>query len=141
MTRAIACASGVKLQGLRDAAKELVNIVVNDNQSAYTSRVALVPFSTRIRVAANDHDGELMGKLTGLPTLWSGWLRECIRSSGGGGGGETEGSWTCTRKPRGKKSTGRSCRVSPSGCTVANGSDLSTTPSTTLTAHPATGIG
>jgi Flp pilus assembly protein TadG len=95
-----ACSSGVKLQGLRDAAKELVGIVVNDNQSAYTSRIALVPFSTRIRVADDHSDGTLMQRLTGMPTTWSGYVSECQgwTGSGTGGGGETNetGTWTCS---------------------------------------------
>jgi Flp pilus assembly protein TadG len=89
------CSSGVKLQGLRDASKELVNIVVNDNQNAYTSRVALVPFSTRIRVADSTSDGTMMQTLTGMPTTWSGWIEECLTATGSGGLGETEGDWRC----------------------------------------------
>jgi hypothetical protein len=89
------CSSSPKVEGLRAAARELVDIVVNDNQSAHTSRVALVPFSTRIRVAPDNHDGVRMQQLTDLSPTWSGWLRECLRSSGGGGGGESNGSWQC----------------------------------------------
>ena len=49
------CTSDPKIQGLKDAAKELVNIVVQADQSVHTSRVALVPFSTRVRVGPNGH--------------------------------------------------------------------------------------
>jgi Flp pilus assembly protein TadG len=88
------CASGAKLDGLKDAARELVKIVVQDNQSRYASRVALVPFSTRVRVDRDNSDGTLMKKLTNLEPKWSGWIEECI-SSTGSGGGETAGNWTC----------------------------------------------
>lgn len=42
------CTDDPKLKGLKDAATELVNIVVQDDQSTFTSRVALVPFATQI---------------------------------------------------------------------------------------------
>jgi Flp pilus assembly protein TadG len=91
---ASSCTTGTKVQGLRDAAKELVDIVVNDNQSTYKSRVALVPFSERIRVAPNDGDASLMTTLTNLPTQWSGYLQECLRGSGSSTG-EAQSTWTC----------------------------------------------
>lgn len=40
---------GTKLSDMKDAASDLVNIVVWDDQSTYTSRVALVPFSGDVR--------------------------------------------------------------------------------------------
>ncbi len=90
------CTSGTKVQALRDAATDFVNIVVQDDQSAYKSRVALVPFSTRIRVDVDNHDGTMMRKLTNLNSSWSGWYKSCVASSGSGSG-ETSGSWTCTQ--------------------------------------------
>lgn len=42
--------AGQKLQDLKDAAKDLINIVVWEDQSKYTSKVALVPFSEDIRI-------------------------------------------------------------------------------------------
>ena len=72
------CTGGAKLAGLKDAARDLVKIVVQDNQSNYKSRVALVPFSTRIRVERDNGDGALMKKLTNLDPKWSGWLQECL---------------------------------------------------------------
>lgn len=42
--------SGQKLQDLKDAAKDLIDIVVWENQSEYRSRVALVPFAEAVRV-------------------------------------------------------------------------------------------
>jgi Flp pilus assembly protein TadG len=37
------CTSGTKVQGLRDAATDLINIVVQADQTQYTQRVAIVP--------------------------------------------------------------------------------------------------
>ncbi|MFN3869572.1 MAG: vWA domain-containing protein [Hyphomicrobiaceae bacterium] len=42
--------AGSKLADLKTAAKDLIDIVVWDNQSEYRSRVALVPFSEAVRV-------------------------------------------------------------------------------------------
>ncbi len=53
---------GSKIADLKLAAKDLVNIVVWDNQSEYTSRVALAPFAPRVNV------GDYASALTGLPS-------------------------------------------------------------------------
>ena len=42
--------AGGKLRDLKDAAKDLVNIVIWEDQSKFTSKVALVPFSEDIRL-------------------------------------------------------------------------------------------
>ncbi len=42
--------TGDKLQAMKDAASDLVNIVVWDDQSEYTSKVALAPFSAEVRL-------------------------------------------------------------------------------------------
>src|SRR6185437_7064416 len=44
---------GSKLQDMKDAANDLVDIVVWDDQSEYTSRVAIVPFSTDVLPTAS----------------------------------------------------------------------------------------
>ncbi|MCH9807646.1 MAG: VWA domain-containing protein [Alphaproteobacteria bacterium] len=44
------CTSGEKLNAMKEAAKDLINVVVWDNQGSHTSRVALVPFSTAINI-------------------------------------------------------------------------------------------
>lgn len=44
------CNSGKKLDALKAAASDLINIVVWDDQSEFTSKVALVPFSEDIRL-------------------------------------------------------------------------------------------
>lgn len=53
---------GQKIVDLRDAAKDLVDIVVWDNQSEYTSKVALAPFSQRVNV------GEYLARVTDVQT-------------------------------------------------------------------------
>ncbi len=89
------CTSGTKLTGLKEAAKRLVEIVVSDDQSHLTSKVAVMPFSTRVRVGPNNGGGARMSALTGLPPTWSGWMNYCS-SSTGSGGSESAGNWTCT---------------------------------------------
>lgn len=56
--------SGSKIQDLKDAAQDLVDIVVWDDQSQYTSKVALAPFSADLRVPADMLDSV---RGTGLP--------------------------------------------------------------------------
>lgn len=90
------CTNGVKIKGLKKAAKELVDTVVSRTQSPYTSRVALVPFSTRVRVAPNGGGTSIMKSLTDLDATWRGWYKYCTQSSGSGTTSETNGSWTCT---------------------------------------------
>lgn len=90
------CTSSVKLNALKAAAKKLVDTVVWEDQSEYTSRVAIVPFSTRVRVEPNNQGGPLMKKLTDLDPTWSGWYNECTASTGGGGS-EGGGNWQCTK--------------------------------------------
>jgi Flp pilus assembly protein TadG len=88
------CTTGTKLDGLKTAATDLINIVVQDTQTPYTSRVALVPFSTRIRVETDNGDRSLMKKLTNLDPNWTGWWLDCPGESGTTGG-EGAGTWTC----------------------------------------------
>jgi hypothetical protein len=54
--------SGSKIDDLKLAAKDLINIVVWDNQGEHTSRVALAPFAPRVNV------GSYISALTGLPS-------------------------------------------------------------------------
>ena len=88
------CTAGAKISALKTAANDLVNIVVQADQSQHTSRVAIVPFSTRVRVGPDNGGGALMKKLTNLNGTWSGWYKMCTSSSGGGGS-EGAGNWTC----------------------------------------------
>lgn len=60
--------SGSKIADLKTAAKDLIDIVVWDDQSEYSSRVALVPFSEGVRMpyasALNDARGTRSSKIT-----------------------------------------------------------------------------
>jgi Flp pilus assembly protein TadG len=72
------CSSGKKLDALKAAASDLVNIVVWDDQSEFTSKVALVPFSEDIRLPTQNALD--MARSSNLPS-------EKTISSGGGGWG------------------------------------------------------
>lgn len=89
------CSTGSKLDGLKSAANQLINTVVWADQSTYTSKVSLIPFSERIRITPDGAPSPLMAKLTGMPPTWSGYVTECTAgydtSSSGEGGG-----WVCT---------------------------------------------
>ncbi len=58
------CSPCSKLDDLKEAAKDLVNIVVWDDQSEFTAKVALVPFSEDIRLPLSALDA---ARGTGLP--------------------------------------------------------------------------
>lgn len=88
------CTSSPKLTGLKTAAKDLVDFVVAENQTTYFSKMAIVPFSTRVRVGPDGGGGSMMSTLTNLNSTWSGWYNECIQSTGGGGS-EGGGNWQC----------------------------------------------
>ena len=45
-------AGGLKMDHLKAAAKDLIDIVIWDDQSEYTSRIALVPFATNVNVSS-----------------------------------------------------------------------------------------
>jgi Flp pilus assembly protein TadG len=90
------CSSSVKLDALKTAAAKLVDTVVWSDQSKFTSRVAVVPFSTRVRIARDGTNSSTFNKLTNLGPTWSGYYKTCVASSGGGGS-ETGGNWTCTK--------------------------------------------
>jgi Flp pilus assembly protein TadG len=71
--------AGQKLKDLKDAAEDLINIIVWDDQSKYTSKVALVPFSEDIRLPTSTARDKARG--TGLPatktiTTGSGWFMQ-----------------------------------------------------------------
>lgn len=90
------CSGGSKMDGLKAAAKDLIEISVSSDQSKYTSKVSLIPFSTRVRVAQDGQGGAMMKALTNLDATWSGWYKMCKESSGSGGS-EDEGNWRCRR--------------------------------------------
>jgi Flp pilus assembly protein TadG len=88
------CTTSTKMNALKKSAKDLVNIVVRDAKNA---RVAVVPFSTRVRVGTgNDPSAApMMKQLTNLDAKWTGWQNACTASTGGGGS-EEDGDWHCT---------------------------------------------
>jgi Putative Flp pilus-assembly TadE/G-like len=96
------CTSSPKLDALKAAANDLVNIVIH-NEGDSTSRVALVPFSTRVRVGGYSQGLDeatatlRMKQLTNLDPKWNGWFKECKESTGDGAS-EGSGDWTCTRE-------------------------------------------
>ncbi len=90
------CSSSVKLDGLKKAAKLLVNTVVAEDQTKHSSRIALVPFSTRVRIDRDGQGGTLMKALTNLEPRHSYWNYYCSGDWVGSGGSEASGSWTCT---------------------------------------------
>lgn len=69
------CTAGTKISALKAAAADLVNIVMRDNRSSV--RVAVVPFSTQIRVgtAFDPTSEKFMQTLTNLGPRISGWAR------------------------------------------------------------------
>jgi Flp pilus assembly protein TadG len=87
------CAASTKMDALKASAKDLIDILVVDGQNA---KVALAPFSTRVRVGADgtNEASDLMRATTDLDPTWTGWNNECDNSSGGGGS-EGNGNWTC----------------------------------------------
>ena len=89
------CTGGDKVTGLKQAANTLIDTVVWDDQSEYTSKVAIVPFSTRVRVAPNGNAAPIMKTLTNLSSTWTGWYKTCTAGSGSGGS-ESGGNWSCS---------------------------------------------
>jgi len=90
------CTSGSKITALKEAAKTLVDTVVWDDQSEYSSKVAIVPFSTRVRVEQDGQGNSMMKKLTDLGPTWTGWYKACTNGTGSGGS-ETGGNWSCSQ--------------------------------------------
>ena len=88
------CTTSPKMDALKLAAKDLVNIAVRDGVN---SRAAIVPFSTRVRIAEDNapNAGDMMKKVTDLSPDWTGWLNSCTSSSGSGGS-EGGGNWNCS---------------------------------------------
>jgi Flp pilus assembly protein TadG len=78
------CSTSIKLDGAKKAATDLVTIVLNQASSTYTSRVALVPFSSAVRIDTDGTNNPLMQTLTGLPQTWSGWIPSWVNCTGGG---------------------------------------------------------
>lgn len=60
---------GSKLQDMKDAASDLVDIVVWNDQSQFKSRVSVVPFSADVRPPEAQAQGGLLGLLNSLLSL------------------------------------------------------------------------
>jgi Flp pilus assembly protein TadG len=89
------CTSGTKIDALKVATTRLVNIVVRPDQSVTTTKVAFIPFSTRIRLAPDGSGAALLKQLTNLDSPLSFWYNNCT-SSTGSGGSEDAGNWACS---------------------------------------------
>ncbi len=95
------CTTGAKMDAMKFAAKDLINVVMGANTSSQTARVALVPFSTRVRVddETSASAGVLMKKLTDLDPTRNGWHNDCLSWSGSANSTTSEsggtGSWVC----------------------------------------------
>ena len=90
------CTGGSNMDTLKSSASTLVDKVIWTDQSQFTSRVAITPFSTRVRVARNGAGSGIMNKLTGLTPTWNGWYNMCVSGSGSGAS-EGNGNWVCNR--------------------------------------------
>ena len=89
------CLSSTKMDALKTAAKSLVDRVIWEDQTTYKSRIAIVPFANRVRIAPDGTNSTIMSALTNMPATWTGWYKMCTASTGGGGS-ESAGSWACT---------------------------------------------
>jgi Flp pilus assembly protein TadG len=58
-----ACTSGRKIDAMKKAAKDLIGIVVWEDQSKFTSKMSIVPFSDSVRLSTS-----AVGKAWGSPT-------------------------------------------------------------------------
>jgi len=68
------CTSATKLDTMKEAAKDLINIVVWQDQSEFTSRIALIPFSEHVNVGST-----YFSAITGAAPGGSEDDRTCVR--------------------------------------------------------------
>lgn len=92
------CSSSAKLDALKAAASDLVSIVKQGGPGGPNVRVAVVPFSTRVRIgAAQDVAAEnLMTRLTDLAPRISGWYKQWDNCSGGTVSSEDPDTGSCS---------------------------------------------
>jgi Flp pilus assembly protein TadG len=69
------CSTDRKIGALKTAANLLIDEVVWADQTKNTSKVALVPFSNRVRLAADGAADARFTAVTNLPAVWSGYIR------------------------------------------------------------------
>jgi hypothetical protein len=67
------CTTSDSMDALKTAAKDLVKEVIWKDQTDFKSRVAIVPFSSRVRLAPDGQAGPLYTAVTGMPSTWSGY--------------------------------------------------------------------
>lgn len=79
--------SGQKIEDLKDAAKDLIDIVVWDDQSEYTSKVALVPFANAVQFSSEALVDQLRGETKAT------YCRSSSSPCTGVGSGNTKWSW------------------------------------------------
>ncbi len=91
------CQSSTKLTALKTAAKELVDAVVWEDQTKFTSKIAIVPFSTRVRVGPDAGGSAIMKKLTNLGPSFSGWRKDCVQGTSSSTSSESGGTWSCQK--------------------------------------------
>ena len=68
------CTTATKLDTMKEAAKDLINIVVWQDQSEFTSRIALIPFSEHVNVGSTNFSA-----ITGAAPGGSDDDRTCVR--------------------------------------------------------------
>jgi Flp pilus assembly protein TadG len=88
------CTSGTKLDALKVATSELINIVVMADQSKFATRAALVPFSQVVKVGPDGGGDVMMKALTNLDPVFNGWGLTCLAFTGSSSS-ETVDTYTC----------------------------------------------
>jgi Flp pilus assembly protein TadG len=114
------CSTGTKIDALKDAAKLLVDEVVWPDQSKNTSKVALVPFADRVRLAPDGQANAAFTAATNLPAVWSGFVKGTEQQQTG----ETCTEWNGYYVTQGKKKTwvNTTCKTyTPTYTTVTTG--------------------
>ncbi len=92
------CTTGTKIEAMKTAARNLVDKVVWDDQSVYTSKVTIVPFSTHVRIGPNAGGVTRMAALTGLPATWSGYVRRLVTAATSTKAAVYAYDWTASQK-------------------------------------------
>lgn len=92
------CGGGTRMDAMKAAASDLVNIIMKGSASSASARIALVPFSNRVRLGPSQTPSteSLMKKVTDLNGKWTGWFKTCTSSTNiPGPTSEDAGTWSC----------------------------------------------